>query len=142
MYAFSCATPRGADPGLASRMQLPRGEFFFGAAAGFPGSSRAPERPGSAKESLTTMAEPIVLAFSGGLDTSFCVPWLKEKHGRDVITVIVDTGGLDDAERARLAAQSKQLGATAHHCIDARAEFFDETIRHLIAGDALRCRAY
>ena len=88
------------------------------------------------------MAEPIVLAFSGGLDTSFCVPWLKERHGRAVITVIVDTGGLDDAERARLAAKSKQLGAAAHHCIDARAEFFDETIRHLIAGNVLRGGVY
>jgi argininosuccinate synthase len=95
-----------------------------------------------AEGDLETMAEPIVLAFSGGLDTSFCVPWLKEKHGRAVITVIVDTGGLDDAERARLAAKSKQLGAAAHHCIDARAEFFDETIRHLIAGNVLRGGIY
>ena len=88
------------------------------------------------------MAEPIVLAFSGGLDTSFCVPWLKETHGNDVITVIVDTGGLDDAERKALAAKSKQLGAIAHHCIDARAEFFRETIRHLIYGNVLRGGIY
>src|SRR5262245_35445594 len=88
------------------------------------------------------MAEPIVLAFSGGLDTSFCVPWLKEKHGSDVVTVTVDTGGLDDAERAKLAAKSKQLGAQAHHCIDARKAFFDETTRFLIAGNVLRGGVY
>jgi argininosuccinate synthase len=88
------------------------------------------------------MAEPIVLGFSGGLDTSFCVPWLKEKHGGDVVTVIVDTGGLDDAERAKLAAKSKQLGALAHHCVDARRAFFDETIRFLIAGNVLRGNLY
>jgi argininosuccinate synthase len=88
------------------------------------------------------MNEPIVLAFSGGLDTSFCVPWLKEKHGGDVITVIVDTGGLDDAERAALAKKSKTLGARAHHCVDARADFFRETIRFLIAGNVLRGGVY
>ena len=40
---------------------------------------------------------PIILAFSGGLDTSFCVPWLKENYGRDVVTACVDTGGIDAA---------------------------------------------
>ena len=44
-----------------------------------------------------TGGEPILLAFSGGLDTSFCVPWLKETYGRPVITVTVDTGGIDAA---------------------------------------------
>src|SRR5262245_35037088 len=88
------------------------------------------------------MAEPIVLAFSGGLDTSFCVPWLKEKHGGDVVTVIVDTGGLDAAERDLLARKSKKLGALAHHCVDARDEFFRETIRFLLAGNVLRGGVY
>lgn len=88
------------------------------------------------------MAEPIVLAFSGGLDTSFCVPWLKETFGSDVITVIVDTGGLDDAERARLAAKSQQLGAIGHHCLDARDDFFAETLRWLLAGNVLRGALY
>src|SRR5688572_22579322 len=88
------------------------------------------------------MSEPIVLAFSGGLDTSFCVPWLKEQHGGDVITVIVDTGGLDAAERDALAKKAKKLGAVEHHCIDARADFFRETIRFLIAGNVLRGGVY
>jgi argininosuccinate synthase len=39
---------------------------------------------------------PIILAFSGGLDTSFCVPWLRETFGRDIITATVDTGGIDE----------------------------------------------
>jgi hypothetical protein len=87
-------------------MQLPRGEFFFSAAVGFPGGS-TPRRGSSrlAEGDLETMAEPIVLAFSGGLDTSFCVPWLKEKHGRAVITVI-DRHGRARRRRARLAAKS------------------------------------
>jgi argininosuccinate synthase len=88
------------------------------------------------------MAEPIVLAFSGGLDTSFCVPWLREQHGADVVTVVVDTGGLDAAARDELARKSKQLGARAHHAVDARAEYFRETIRFLIAGNVLRGGVY
>jgi argininosuccinate synthase len=88
------------------------------------------------------MAEPIVLAFSGGLDTSFCVPWLRETHGAEVVTAIVDTGGLDDSERIRLAEKSRRLGAIAHHCIDARAEFFRETLRWLLAGNVLRGGLY
>ena len=51
---------------------------------------------------------PIVLAFSGGLDTSFCVPWLAETYGRPVVTATVNTGGLDSAA---LKAKSKALGA-------------------------------
>ena len=49
---------------------------------------------------------PIVLAFSGGLDTSYCVPWLRETHGRPVVTVTVDTGGLD-AAAARGAREAR-----------------------------------
>ena len=68
----------------------------------------------------TPGAEPILLAFSGGLDTSFCVPWLKDTYGRPVITVTVDTGGIDAAAAQSLAERSRQLGAIGHHLIDAR----------------------
>ena len=56
-----------------------------------------------------TGARPIVLAYSGGLDTSFLVPWLKENYQRPIITVTVDTGGIDaaaaqDAARTRAGA--------------------------------------
>ena len=47
-------------------------------------------------------SKPIVLAYSGGLDTSFLVPWVAENYGRPVITVTVDTGGIDAASRAHL----------------------------------------
>ena len=87
-------------------------------------------------------SDPIILAFSGGLDTSFCVPWLKETYGRDVVTVTVDTGGLDAAARDALAARSAALGSIEHVCIDARATFFDEVIRYLIAGNVRRGQLY
>ena len=85
---------------------------------------------------------PIILAFSGGLDTSFCVPWLKQNYGRDVITACVDTGGLDDDAAAALLERSVALGAIEHVLIDAKQDFFDTVIRHLIAGNVLRGQSY
>ncbi|MBI4818295.1 MAG: argininosuccinate synthase [Deltaproteobacteria bacterium] len=59
----------------------------------------------------------IVLAFSGGLDTSFCVPYLKER-GLDVHTVFVDTGGVDAEERAYVEARAAELGVATHRTVD------------------------
>jgi argininosuccinate synthase len=87
-------------------------------------------------------ALPILLAFSGGLDTSFCVPWLKDTYGRPVITVTVDTGGIDAAAARSLAERSAQLGAVAHHLIDARAAYFDQVLRFLIMGNIRRGGLY
>ena len=85
---------------------------------------------------------PIILAFSGGLDTSFCVPWLKENYGRDVITACVDTGGIDADAAVALEERALALGAIEHILIDAKEEFFDTVIRYLIAGNVLRGNAY
>lgn len=85
---------------------------------------------------------PIALAFSGGLDTSFCVPWLAERHRRPVVTVTVDTGGLDDAARAELERRALALGAAAHRTIDARRAYFDDVLRFLIAGNVRRGGLY
>ena len=85
---------------------------------------------------------PIILAFSGGLDTSFCVPWLKENYGRDVITACVDTGGIDAKAAVSLEERSMALGAIEHVLIDAKQDFFDTVIKHLIAGNVLRGQAY
>ncbi len=85
---------------------------------------------------------PIILAFSGGLDTSFCVPWLKENYGRDVITACVDTGGIDADAAKSLQKRAFALGAVEHLLIDAKQDFFDTVIRYLIAGNVLRGQAY
>jgi len=85
---------------------------------------------------------PIILAFSGGLDTSFCVPWLEETCGREVITATVDTGGIDADARTALERRALDLGAAEHVLVDAKDEFFDTVIRHLIAGNVLRGNAY
>src|SRR6187401_557516 len=85
---------------------------------------------------------PIVLAYSGGLDTSFLVPWLKDNYGRPVITVTVDTGGIDAAGAKTLAERSKAYGAIAHHQIDARADYFEQVLRFLIMGNVRRGQLY
>ena len=85
---------------------------------------------------------PIILAFSGGLDTSFCVPWLKEHYGRDVITATVDTGGIDAAAAAALKERALALGAIEHVLIDCKEDFFATVIRYLVAGNVLRGQAY
>jgi argininosuccinate synthase len=87
-------------------------------------------------------AEPILLAFSGGLDTSFCVPWLKETYRRPVVTVTVDTGGIDAAAAKSLAERSVRLGAIEHHLIDARAAYFDQVLKFLIMGNVRRGNVY
>ncbi|MBS1717350.1 MAG: argininosuccinate synthase [Armatimonadetes bacterium] len=78
----------------------------------------------------------VVLAFSGGLDTSWCIPYLRER-GYEVITVTVDVGGVED-----LSELSKQLGAVAHFTIDAKQIFFDEVLRWLIAGNVTKGGTY
>ena len=85
---------------------------------------------------------PIVLAFSGGLDTSFCVPWLQETYGRPVVTVTVDTGGLDDAAARELEARARSLGARDHLRVDARSDYFDRVLRFLLAGNVRRGGVY
>jgi argininosuccinate synthase len=86
--------------------------------------------------------EPIVLAYSGGLDTSFLVPWLGERYGRPVITVTVNTGGIDAAAAHALEERARALGAVQHHLIDARAQYFDEVLRFLIMGNVRRGQLY
>jgi argininosuccinate synthase len=85
---------------------------------------------------------PILLAFSGGLDTSFCVPWLKDTYQRPVITVTVDTGGIDAAAARSLAERSAQLGAVEHHLIDAREAYFEQVLKFLIMGNVRRGGVY
>ncbi len=82
-----------------------------------------------------------LLAFSGGLDTSFCVLWLREQ-GREVHTVTVNTGGFSPAELARIEKLASDLGAASHVTIDAREELFRDYLRHLLAGNVLRGAVY
>ncbi len=88
------------------------------------------------------MTQPIVLAYSGGLDTSFLVPWLKENYQRPIITVTVDTGGIDAAAANTLRERALALGAIEHHQVDARADYFEQVLRFLIMGNVRRGQLY
>ena len=85
----------------------------------------------------------IVLAYSGGLDTTYCVAWLTREKGAEVVTVTVDTGGMDptDAERHR-GPGPRAAGAADHLCIDARQRVWDNFIATLVRGNVLRGAVY
>jgi len=87
------------------------------------------------------MSKLAVLAFSGGLDTSFCVLYLKEQ-GYDVATVTVNTGGFSPEELKRIEAASPKLGAISHTTVDARAGLFEGYLRYLVFGNVLRGQLY
>lgn len=84
----------------------------------------------------------IVLAFSGGLDTSFCVPFLKETYEQDVTTVTVDTGGFTEADKASLEEKALRLGALQHFTIDAKQHLFDNVLAYLIKGNIQKGQLY
>jgi argininosuccinate synthase len=80
--------------------------------------------------------QDIVLAFSGGLDTSFCVPYLKER-GWNVHTVFADTGGVDAEERAFIEARAQELGVASHLTIDGGPALWDGFVKPFVrAGEA------
>lgn len=77
----------------------------------------------------------IVLAFSGGLDTSFCIPWLKER-GWAVHTVFADTGGVDAEERAYIEARAAELGAASHVTVEGGPAIWDGFVKPFVmAGE-------
>lgn len=83
----------------------------------------------------------VVLAFSGGLDTTFCAVWLREQ-GYEVHTVTVQTGGFSADELTVIDARAKALGAVTHRVIDARTDLFEDTLKYLIFANALRGDVY
>lgn len=85
---------------------------------------------------------PVLVAFSGGLDTSWCVVHLKETLGRPIVTAVVDTGGFDAAELRRIEARAKELGAAKHLTIDGTKAVFERFVRNLVAANCLRGAIY
>jgi argininosuccinate synthase len=84
----------------------------------------------------------IVLAFSGGLDTTFCALWLRERTGAEIVTVTVDTGGFSAEELAAIEARARSLGVREHRTVDARQRVFDGFVSYLIKADCLRGGTY
>ncbi len=89
------------------------------------------------------MARPkAVLAFSGGLDTSFCLVYLRQEKGMDVVTATVDTGGFAPDELRAIERRARDLGATQHETLDGRAAIYEEFVTTLIQGNVLRGGVY
>jgi argininosuccinate synthase len=84
----------------------------------------------------------IVLGFSGGLDTSFCVKYLTEDKGYEVHSVIVNTGGFDEEELKKIEAHAYKLGVKTHTTVNAVKSYYDTIIRYLIYGNVLKNNTY
>lgn len=84
----------------------------------------------------------IILAFSGGLDTTFCLIWLQKNLKADVITATVNTGGFKSSELAEIRKRALRLGAVKHYNLDGRDEVFKRFAIPLIQGSVLRGRVY
>ena len=88
------------------------------------------------------MAEKIVLGFSGGLDTTYCVKYLSEEKGYEVHSIIVNTGGFTEDELKKIEAHAYKLGVKTHTTVDAVKGYYDRIIKNLIFGNCLKNNTY
>lgn len=84
----------------------------------------------------------VVLAFSGGLDTSFAAKYLSEDLGYEVHTAIANTGGFSPEELAKIEERAIKLGAASHAALDVTGDYYDKSIKYMIAGNVLRNGTY
>jgi argininosuccinate synthase len=84
----------------------------------------------------------IVLGFSGGLDTSFCVKYLTDDKGYDVHSIVVNTGGFSKAELDKIEKHAYSLGVKSHVAFDATESYYDSIIKYLIFGNVLKNNTY
>ena len=84
----------------------------------------------------------VVLAYSGGLDTSYCVKFLSEEMGFEVYTALANTGGFTPGELAAIEEKAYALGARRHVTLDVTAEYYDKCIKYMIFGNVLRNKTY
>ena len=84
----------------------------------------------------------VVLGFSGGLDTTYCAKYFTDEKGYEVHSVIVNTGGFDEAELKKIEAHAYKLGVKTHTTIDAVKSYYDNIIKYLIFGNCLKNNTY
>ena len=84
----------------------------------------------------------VVLAFSGGLDTSFCVKYLSEELGYEVYTAIANTGGFSDEELVSIEERAYRLGSKQHATLDITEEYYERSIKYMVFGNVLRNGTY
>lgn len=88
------------------------------------------------------MKEKVVLAYSGGLDTSYCVKYLSGELGLEVYTALADTGGFSKEELEAVEEKAYALGAKKHVTIDVTRDYYEKCIRYMVFGNVLRNRTY
>ena len=88
------------------------------------------------------MAKKVVLGFSGGLDTSYCVKYFTEDKGYEVHSIIVNTGGFDAEELKQIEAHAYTLGVKTHTTIDAVENYYNTIIKYLVFGNVLKNNTY
>lgn len=84
----------------------------------------------------------VVLGFSGGLDTSYCVKYLTEEKGYEVHSIIVDTGGFTKDDLEQIEKKAYSLGVKSHKTVDAVKDYYDKVIKYLIFGNVLKNNTY
>ena len=84
----------------------------------------------------------VVLAYSGGLDTSYCVKYLSEEKGLEVHSVLVNTGGFGSAELEKVEARAYELGVTSHTTLEETANYYQKVVRFLVYGNILKNSSY
>lgn len=88
------------------------------------------------------MAKKVVLGFSGGLDTSYCVKYLSDEKGYEVHSIIVNTGGFSQDELKQIEAHAYNLGVKTHTAVDAIRDYYDRIVKYLIYGNVLKNNTY
>ncbi|HJW17748.1 MAG TPA: argininosuccinate synthase, partial [Flavisolibacter sp.] len=96
----------------------------------------------SLKGTQEKKGEKIILGFSGGLDTSFCVKYLTDEQGYEVHSIIVNTGGFTEQELKDIEAHAYKLGVKSHTTIDAVKSYYDSIIKYLVFGNVLKNNTY
>jgi len=88
------------------------------------------------------MKEKVVLAYSGGLDTSFCVKYLAEEKGLDIYSAIANTGGFSEVELSDIETKAYELGVQQHATLDVTENYYRRCIRYMIYGNVLKNNTY
>ncbi len=84
----------------------------------------------------------VVLAFSGGLDTSYCAKYLSESLGYEVVAVTVNTGGFSKEKAVELERKARVLGVSDYQFIDKTSEFYKRGVKYLLYGNVLKNNTY
>lgn len=88
------------------------------------------------------MKEKVLLAFSGGLDTSFCAMYLAQEKGYEVHTAVANTGGFSTEELKVIEDKAYRLGVASHVALDVTQEYYDKSIKYMVFGNVLRNGTY